>query len=256
MPITIMSWNVNGYRAALNKGFREWLTEVDPDVICLQEIKVQLHQLKDDQKTYSRHPQTHWHPAQKPGYSGVATFSRIPVLDCVDSLNREEFDSEGRLLITRYPRFTLFNVYFPNGQRGQDRVDYKLAFYSRLLEVIGEYRQRGDEVVITGDYNTAHREMDLARPKENTKTSGFLPEERAMVEQYLQTGLVDVFRNKYPDKVQYTYWDQVSGARARNVGWRIDYFLISPGLLPHVTDARILDQVPGSDHCPIALDLD
>jgi len=256
MPITIISWNVNGYRAALNKGFKEWFSQVDPEVICLQEIKVQLHQLKDDQKTFASHPQTHWNPALKPGYSGVATFSRIPVLESVDSLERDEFDSEGRLIITRYSKFTLFNVYFPNGQRGQERVDYKLAFYERLLEVIGEYRQRGDEVIITGDYNTAHREMDLARPKENVKTSGFLPEERAMVDKYLSTGLIDIFRNIYPDKVQYTYWDMVTGARARNVGWRIDYFLITPGLANHVKDARILDQVPGSDHCPIALDLD
>ena len=253
MATRITTWNINGYRAALNKGFKDWLENEKPDIVCLQEIKVQLHQLSGDQKTYADYPATYWNPAQKPGYSGVATFCMNHPAQYQAGIGIPEYDSEGRVLLTKFPGFSLFNVYFPNGQRGQERVDYKLSFYQHLLDLVQQLRANGEEVIITGDYNTAHREMDLARPRENAKTSGFLPEERAMVDRYLGTGLVDIFRQLYPDKVQYTYWDMVTGARKRNVGWRIDYFLITPELVPLVQDAVIHDEVLGSDHCPLSL---
>lgn len=253
MTIRITTWNINGYRAALNKGFKNWLENEKPEIVCLQEIKVQVHQLSEEQKTYTGYPAIFWNPAQKPGYSGVATFCREQPAQYQAGFGVEEFDSEGRVLLTKFPGISLFNVYFPNGQRGQERVDYKLIFYQHLLDLVQQLRANSEEIIITGDFNTAHREMDLARPRENAKTSGFLPEERAMVDRYLETGLVDIFRQLYPDKVQYTYWDMVSGARKRNVGWRIDYFLITPGLIPQVQDAVIHDEVLGSDHCPLSL---
>lgn len=254
MSTTITSWNINGYRAVYKKGFRNWVEEFQPDIICLQEIKVQVHQLLDEQKYYDGYSDISWNPAEKPGYSGVATISKTTPIYTKAGMDEPEYDIEGRVILTTYPGFSLFNVYFPNGKRGSHRVEYKLSFYEHLLKKIQELRESGQEVIITGDYNTAHREIDLARPKENSKISGFLPEERAMIDRYLETGLVDIFRKLYPDKEnQYTWWDMVTRARERNVGWRIDFFLITPGLVDLVEDAVIHDQVQGSDHCPISL---
>ena len=175
MSIKITTWNINGFRAMYGKGFRSWLEESRPDIACLQEIKVQVPQLKPDQLDYPDYASIYWNSAEKPGYSGVATFSRETPNYQQNGLDREEYDREGRVLITKYPNFSLFNVYFPNGQRGQDRVEYKLSFYDHLLFQVNEMRAAGEEVIITGDFNTAHKEIDLARPKENSNTSGFLP---------------------------------------------------------------------------------
>ncbi len=253
MGIKISTWNVNGYRAIYSKGFRNWVDSSNADVICLQEIKVQVHQLSEEQLTYPAYPSIYWNPAQKPGYSGVATFCKETPVFQQNGLEKDEFDREGRVCITKFPGFTLFNIYFPNGQRGHDRVEYKLNFYDHLLGHVQALRSAGEEVILTGDFNTAHTEIDLAHPRENSDTSGFLPEERAMVDRYLQTGLVDIFRQLYPDKVQYTWWTYITGARKRNIGWRIDYFLISPGLVDRVVDVVIDDDIQGSDHCPISL---
>lgn len=249
----ITTWNVNGYRAAYTKGFRSWLESANSDIVCLQEIKVQVNQLTPDQLSYPDYTDIYWNSAEKPGYSGVATFCKSKPIFQQNGLERDEFDREGRVCITKYPGFSLFNVYFPNGQRGHDRVVYKLNFYDHLLNHVQQLRQAGEEVIITGDFNTAHSEIDLAHPKENSETSGFLPEERAMIDKYLETGLVDIFRILYPDKVQYTWWTYITAARARNIGWRIDYFLITPGLIDRVEDSIIHDDVPGSDHCPVSL---
>ena len=253
MGTIITTWNINGYRAILGKGFQEWVSNADPDILCLQEIKVQVHQLKQEQLEYQGYEAIYWNPAEKPGYSGVATFSRKAPLFHQNGLGKEEFDREGRLIFTKYPEFTLINGYFPNGQRGQDRVDYKLKFYEHLLDHVNQLRSKGEEIIITGDFNTAHSEIDLAHPRENTGTSGFLPEERAMLDIYLQTGLVDIFRQLYPEKIQYTWWTYITNARSRNIGWRIDYFLISQGLIHKVDDVIIHDQVMGSDHCPVSI---
>lgn len=249
----ITTWNVNGYRAAYSKGFRNWVNSSEADVLCLQEIKVKVDQLTEEQLSYPAYSAIYWNPAERPGYSGVATFCRETPDFHQFGLERDEFDREGRVCITKFPRFTLFNIYFPNGQRGHDRVEYKLNFYLHLLEHIQALRSSGEEVIITGDFNTAHSEIDLAHPKENAETSGFLPEEREMIDRYLQTGLIDIYRQLYPDKVQYTWWTYVTAARRRNVGWRIDYFLITPGLLSNVLDVVIHDDIQGSDHCPVSL---
>jgi exodeoxyribonuclease III len=252
MGLRICTWNVNGYRAVNNKGFREWLDREQPDILCLQEIKVKPEQLSELQLNIPGYSIL-WNPAQRPGYSGVATFYKTPPEAFELGIGQEHFDIEGRVIRTKQNGFTLFNVYFPNGQRGKDRVDYKLNFYRDLLAIYDDLVASGEQVIITGDFNTAHTEIDLAHPKENQETSGFLPEERAMVDVYLEHGMIDIFRKIYPDKKQYTWWTYIFQARSRNVGWRIDYYLISPGLVDLVTDVVIHDDVPGSDHCPVSL---
>jgi exodeoxyribonuclease-3 len=191
----------------------------------------------------------YWNPAERIGYSRVATFTRSP-WRCSD--RRTAFDKEGRLICTRYPGFLLFNVYFPSGQRGRERVDFKLDFYSHLLDWVNRLHAAGEKLVLCGDFNTAHREIDLRNPKQNRMTSGFLPEERAWIDNYLSHGLVDVFRALYPERIQYTWWTYRLGARQRNIGWRLDYFLVSEGLLPYVEDVIVNDDIDGSDHCPVS----
>jgi exodeoxyribonuclease-3 len=254
--VKLISWNVNGIRAIARKGFLDWLADESPDVLCTQETKAHPDQLT---KKLRQPPgyHTYWHSAQRKGYSGVATFSRTEPLHVETGFGIEEFDVEGRVLMTAYPGFKLFNVYFPNGKRGPERLDYKLRFYAAFLEYCDGLLAQGDRLIVCGDVNTAHKEIDLARPKENEKVSGFLPEERAWIDRYLAHGFVDVFRAFHPDEpAQYTWWHYVTNARARNVGWRIDYYLVSKSLMPALTDASILSQVMGSDHCPISLELD
>ena len=255
MSVHICSWNINGYRAVSKKGFREWLEVESPDILCLQEIKTKPEQLNAEQ-LYIPGYSILWNPAERPGYSGVATFFKNPPESYSFGIGDDKFDVEGRVIRTQQYGFTLFNIYFPNGQRGQERVDYKLEFYSQLLDIYRDLTGRGEPVIITGDFNTAHQEIDLAHPKENRGTSGFLPEERAWVDKYIENGMVDIFRKLYPEKIQYTWWTNFFKARERNVGWRIDYFMISPDLVPRVRDVVIHDQITGSDHCPVSLYLE
>jgi exodeoxyribonuclease III len=251
----ITTWNVNGIRAALGKGLGDWIQTARPDVLCLQEIKAKPEQLTDAQKDFPGYTVT-WNPAERAGYSGVATFFREEQVAVELGMGEPRFDVEGRVIRSRHPGFLLYNIYFPNGQRGQDRVDYKLDFYAHLLNICDELHSKGENIILTGDFNTAHRPIDLKHPKENEKNSGFLPEERAWVDQYLDHGFVDVYRQFYPERVQYTWWTYISNARARNVGWRIDYFLVSKNLLPRIKDSIIHDDIPGSDHCPVSLIID
>ena len=251
----ITTWNVNGIRAALGKGLADWIQADQPDVLCLQEIKAKPEQLSDSQRDFPGY-EVVWNPAERPGYSGVATFLRGIQAEAERGFGEPKFDVEGRVVRTRHPGFLLYNIYFPNGQRGQDRVDYKLEFYSHLLKICDRLHSSGENVILTGDFNTAHKPIDLKNPKENEKTSGFLPEERVWVDYFLEHGFVDVFRDRYPDKVQYTWWTYITNARARNVGWRLDYFLISKNLVPRVRDVIIREDVMGSDHCPVTLVLD
>ncbi len=248
----ICTWNVNGIRAALGKGLQEWIDTETPDVLCLQEIKARPEQLSEEQRSFPGYSVI-WNPAERPGYSGVATFCREQPLGADLGLAVAEFDIEGRVICTRHPDFLLYNIYFPNGQRGQDRVDYKLRFYARLLEVCDRLHASGENIIITGDFNTAHQPIDLRNPEENQNTSGFMPEERAWVDRFLEHGFVDVYRKLYPEKVQYTWWTYRFGARQRNIGWRIDYFLVSEKLAPRVKDVIVHDAVTGSDHCPVSL---
>jgi exodeoxyribonuclease-3 len=195
-----------------------------------------------------------WYPAERPGYSGVATFYREAPDEVTLGLDNSRFDLEGRVIRTRHGDLLLFNVYFPSGQRGQERVDYKLEFYSHLLSICDELHKKGENLIITGDFNTAHTPLDLKNPKQNQKTSGFLPEERAWVQKFLDHGFVDIYRNLYPDRVQYTWWTYRSGARQRGIGWRLDYFLVSKSLIPRVKDVIIHENVTGSDHCPVEME--
>jgi len=248
----IVTWNVNGIRAVLGKRALDWAWKHLPDVLCLQEVKARPDQLTDVQVSQLKYPYV-WNPAERAGYSGVATFFREKPLDIQMGLGDPKFDVEGRVISTLHPGFRLFNIYFPNGQRGHDRVDYKLEFYATLLKLCNDLHRDGERIIITGDFNTAHMPIDLKNPKSNEKTSGFLPEEREWVQKFLDQGFVDIYRRLYPDQVRYTWWTYISNARSRNVGWRLDYFLISESLVPQVKDVVIHDDVLGSDHCPVEL---
>lgn len=251
----LYSWNVNGVRAAAKKGLLEWLANAGPDVLCLQETKAEPTQL-DAALLQPAGYHSHWASAEKKGYSGVASYCKTPPTSCRAGLGIEHFDREGRVLATDHDGFTLYNVYFPNGKASPERLRYKLDFYSAFLARINAEARSGKPVIFCGDVNTAHRAIDLARPKENEAISGFLPEERAHLDQWQAAGWVDVFRYCYPERRDaYSWWSLRSGARARNVGWRIDYFFVHASLLGRVKDAGIATEVTGADHCPVWLEL-
>jgi exodeoxyribonuclease-3 len=252
MAWTLYSWNVNGIRAAEKKGFLDWLGGTGADVIAIQETKARPEQLSDALLNPPGY-YCNWCSAEKKGYSGVGTYSRGRPLRETTGLDDARFDHEGRVLISEFEPFVLANAYFPNGGRGPEWVAHKLAFYKRFLEIVGRYQAAGRSVVATGDFNTAYAEIDLARPKENARTSGFMPEERAGLGEFFAAGLVDTFRHRYPTAVKYTWWDMVTRARERNVGWRLDYFMVTADLVNKIEAAEIHDAVPGSDHCPISL---
>ncbi len=250
--LKLISWNVNGIRAAEKKGFLDWLAASGADVIAVQETKASPDQLSERLRVPAGYTSA-FASAEKKGYSGVGTYTRLPVRKTVVGLGDARFDHEGRTLITEFDPFVFFNIYFPNGGRGPEWVQHKLAFYTRFLEVVDGYRQQGRAVIACGDVNTSFAEIDIARPKENAKTSGFLPEEREAMGEFFRAGLIDTFRHKRPEAVKYSWWDQRTGARAKGIGWRLDYFLITPDLLDNVVDADIHDEVMGSDHCPVSL---
>ena len=248
----ILCWNVNGIRAARGKGFLEWLSQESPDILCLQETKAQLEQLDEELREPAGY-HTYWNYPERKGYSGVAIFTREEPLQVNYDFGNINLDIEGRVLITEYRDFLLFNIYYPNGKRDQERLDYKMRFYDVFLDFADGLKAKGKKLVFCGDFNTAHKEIDLARPRENEKISGFLPEERAWIDRFIAHGYVDTFRQFHQEPGQYTWWDMKSGARARNVGWRLDYFFVSDNLLPAVDDAFILSDVMGSDHCPVGI---
>lgn len=263
----LLSWNVNGLRAALGKGFLDWLRVDLPDVLGLQETRARLEQLPGHlgESLKELGYRQVWLPARKPGYSGTALFSRLPgePFAGLGSLDPAlaHWDEEGRVTGWKHERFWLFNVYFPNGGASEERLRYKMAFYAEFQELCERLQAQACSLVVCGDLNTAHREVDLARPRENRTVSGFLPEECAWVDAFLagqrQAGFVDSFRHLHPEaRDRYSWWSQRGGARQRNVGWRLDYCFITPDLLPRLRGAEILDQVAGSDHCPVELVLD
>lgn len=252
----IISWNVNGYRAVLKREFKKTVLELNPDVLCLQEVKATENQLNDEDKTIPGYKYV-WNAAERLGYSGTATFIKddVEFSEIQKGFGIPEFDVEGRSICTSFETFDLYNIYFPNGQRGMDRVEYKINFYKYLLETCMKKHNQGKKIIITGDFNTAHTEIDLANPKANEKYSGFLPIEREWVTNFINNGFTDIFRVKYPEKVQYTWWTYRFAARERGIGWRIDYFLISNDLLNSVKAVEIMDSIQGSDHCPILLEI-
>ncbi len=250
----LISWNVNGVRAAFKKGFPQYLEKEKPDIICLQETKAHKEQLTSE-ILYDHGYHTYWHSGIKKGYSGVATFCQHEPLYIQEGLGIRKYDDEGRVLITEHEGFLLFNIYFPNGQKDDNRLKYKLDFYDDLLPIINEHVESGNNVIVTGDWNTAHQPIDLARPKENINTSGFMPIEREKLDLYISHGWMDTFRLFHDEGGRYSWWTYRFGARERNVGWRIDYFFVNQEMLDKCIDADIQHDVLGSDHCPISLTL-
>lgn len=250
-----ISWNVNGLRAVHRKGNFSWLLQQDADFICLQEVKATPDQLPEEVRTLAGYHSYFDYAKTRKGYSGVAVYAKENPLKVAYAMGIPEFDQEGRFIILFYQEFILLNVYFPNGGRGPDRLNYKLRFYDAFLEYIEKIRrEENKKIIFCGDINTAHEVIDLARPKENEKTTGFLPEERAWLDAVVSSGYIDVFRHFYPSKIDaYTYWDMKTAARERNVGWRIDYFFVSNDLASQLDSAKIHNEVAGSDHCPIEM---
>lgn len=265
MRLTIATWNVNGLRSAYRKGLRSYIERHKPHVLCLQEIRVDPDQLDD-----AMHPPPDYYEYYAPsrvrkGYSGVAVYSRVKLDAVFEGIGSEQFDREGRLLRVDFGLLSVVSVYCPKGYSPDDsrndstkveRLQYKLAFYDELGRYVRRLHRSERHVVLSGDFNTAHREIDLARPKENERTSGFLPEERVAFDRLLATGLVDAFRVFVHEGGHYTWWSQRRGARERNIGWRIDYHLVSKSLVPFLQNAYIQPDVGGSDHCPVVIELD
>jgi exodeoxyribonuclease-3 len=253
--IRAISWNVNGLRAVHKKGFLEWMAQVDPDILCIQETKAAPEQLPKELRDIPGYHSYYASSVLRKGYSGVALYTKREPEEVRTGFGIREFDDEGRILIADYGAFVLFDIYYPNGKASPERLSYKMRFYDAFLEYASRLKAEGRNIVVCGDVNTAHREIDIARPKQNAAISGFLPEEREWMDKLLSLGFVDTFRmfNGQPD--QYTWWDMITRARERNVGWRIDYFFVSDGLTKRVKDAFILPDVIGSDHCPIGIEI-
>lgn len=251
--LEILSWNVNGLRAIMKKGFLDFLSSESPDIVCLQETKtseapLELYQADGYHRYFAM--------GEKKGYSGAALLTREEPQSIARGFGDARFDGEGRTLIADYGKFVLMNIYFPNGKASPARLDYKMAFCDAFLDYADRLQGQGRKIIVCGDVNTAHDERDIARPRENSKVSGFLPSERAWMDKLEAHGYVDTFRMFSQEGGHYTFWDVVSGARARNVGWRIDYFYVSENLKKQVKDAFIMTDVMGSDHCPIGLKID
>lgn len=252
----IISWNTNGLRATYKQGFFEPLfDQYKPDIVCLQETKSELDQLPAELQQFRSYHLSISPCRTRKGYSGVAIYSKQEPLDTNPGFGVEEFDAEGRTIVSEYEDFYLITCYFPNGGGGPERLDYKLRFYDAFLAYIEKLKKK-KPVIFCGDVNTAHTEIDLARPKENAENTGFLPIERAWMDKLVKKGWIDVYRAIHPtDTDVYTYWDQKTRARDRNVGWRIDYFFCSPDMFPRIKDFQTLTNYLGSDHCPIVIDI-
>lgn len=255
--IKIISWNVNGIRACVKKNcFYEFLEKQEPNILCVQETKAHYDDLGYELTHHQNYPST-WHSAQKKGYSSVATFTNIKPKMTIEGFGVEKFDNEGRVIVSEYESFFLLNCYFPNGQMNEDRLHYKLDFYQHLFEYCETLKHLGKAIIVAGDYNTAHKEIDLARPKENENISGFMKIERDWIDKIISHyKYTDTFRMFNQNKDEYTWWSYRARARSRNVGWRIDYFFITSKHQDMVKDAFILQEIEGSDHCPIGIVID
>lgn len=249
----LCSWNINGLRAVSKKGFKEWVAATKPTALFLQEIKSKPEQIAEEDFAPPGY-RVFWHPAQKLGYSGVAMLTRVAPLS-VEYLGIPEFDSEGRCQIVEFDDFYVFNAYFPNSQEGGKRLEYKLAFCDAIFQKATTLSKTSKGVVMCGDFNIAHKPIDLTHPKANEDSPGYLPEERAWMDFYLSHGFVDTFRQFNSNPQQYTWWSYRSNARANNVGWRIDYFCTDTKTAPKVRTSIIMPDVLGSDHCPVAIEI-
>lgn len=247
----LISWNVNGLRACMQKGFIEFFKEADADIFCLQETKLQAGQLELDLPGYHQY----WNYAEKKGYSGTAVFTKRKPLKVTLGMGVEEHDHEGRVITAEYEEYFVVTVYVPNSQRELTRLDYRMQWEEAFLKYLKELEKR-KPVIYCGDLNVAHQEIDLKNPKTNHHNAGFTDEERKCFGRVLESGFVDTFRYFYPDKKEvYSWWSYMFQARAKNTGWRIDYFVASKALADRLADAKIHTEVPGSDHCPVELDL-
>ncbi len=251
----LISWNVNGIRASYKKGLVEFVERESPDIFCVQETKAHVDQCEPGIRNLAG-MQGFWSSAQKKGYSGVATFVKAEPIDVKYGIGKPEYDSEGRVIITRFPKFLLYNIYFPNGGSGDVRHSYKQKFLADLNTHLKPLIAKGEKIVVTGDYNVAHRAIDVYNPNGLANESGFLPEERAWFDSFLELGFVDTFRHFNPDATdRYTWWAMYERARVGNRGWRIDYFCITKNLLPDLVNAEVFDDIQGSDHAPVYLEL-
>lgn len=250
----IASWNVNGIRACSKGGFLNWFENEGADVVCLQEIKAFPEQLTEEVRNPLKF-HSFWHPAEKPGYSGVAIFSKKEPLQVIHGMGVGEIDREGRVLVAEFPDLVVINSYFPNSQRDHARLGYKLSFCSRMLEFCETYRKKGKSIVLCGDFNIAHKEIDLRNPKSNENNAGFLPEERAWMDQFVGAGYIDTFREFEKGGGHYTWWSYRPGVREKNIGWRLDYHVVNGELRDRLKNTEIRCEVRGSDHCPVILDL-
>jgi len=250
----LISWNVNGLRAVHKKGFLDWLNFENPDILGLQEIKSHQVQLPPE-LIYTPGYHSYFNSAVRKGYSGTAIYSKEKPIEVRNGLGIERFDDEGRILEADYGDFTFMTVYFPNGKASPERLQYKLDFYDATLEYFNKRVSEGKKLLISGDYNTAHHEIDLARPKENLEVSGFLPIEREWMDRLTAAGYIDCFRKFNPDPNHYTWWSFRAGARERNVGWRIDYFFASANIENQLKNCYHLPDMMGSDHCPVVLEM-
>lgn len=250
----IISWNVNGIRSVAKKGFFEFISNDGPDILCIQETKAREEDIPTELKAIPGYYSYFSSPERK-GYSGVGVYTKEKPLSINTGFGIGRFDNEGRALILEYSEFILFNIYFPNGKMSGERLQYKMDFYEMFLDYAKNLLNQGKKIIVCGDVNTAHKEIDIARPKENEKISGFLPKERAWIDKSIETGFLDTFRHFNKDPANYSWWDYKSKARDRNVGWRIDYFFISSNLLNNLSSAFILKEVMGSDHCPVGIEI-
>lgn len=251
----LISWNVNGLRAVVNKGFKEFFKEIDADIFCIQETKMQEAQLDENILEIFEGYNAYWNSAEKKGYSGTAIFTKQKPLNVTYGIGKEEHDKEGRVITLEFEKFYMVNIYTPNSKRELERLDYRQLWEDEIRAYLLKLKEN-KPVVMCGDLNVAHKEIDLKNPKTNRKNAGFTDEERAKMTELLNAGFVDTFRYKYPEvEGKYSWWSYMFHAREKNAGWRIDYFIVSENLKDKIEDAKILDDIYGSDHCPVELDL-
>ena len=254
-PISILTYNVNGIRSAFSKGWVEWLKSVNPTIVCLQEIKAQPHQV-DTTELLQLGYALYWYPAQKPGYSGVAIFSKLKPNHVEYGCGMSKYDHEGRVLRLDFDQFSVVSVYMPSGSSGDDRQAFKMQWLSDFTPYINQLRKQIPNLVVSGDFNICHKAIDIHNPISNAKSSGFLPEERAWFDEFVGSGWVDSFRVFNQSPHQYTWWTFRANARARNIGWRIDYNMVTESLVEYLTNSIILPEAVHSDHCPVMVTLD
>lgn len=251
--MNIYSWNVNGIRAIQKKGFIDWLSIESPDILCIQETKAQESQLEDELINVSGY-NSYFFSAERKGYSGVAVYTKFKPIS-IRQMGIEEFDIEGRYIELEYEKFTLINCYFPNSQKEGKRLDYKIKFNKSLQKRCNKLVEEGKNLVLCGDMNVAHKEIDLKNPKQNEKNPGYLPEEREWISSFLGDGYIDTFRYFNPEEAKYSWWSYRFKSREKNIGWRIDYHIVNESFINNIKGAKILNDVMGSDHCPVLLEV-